>query len=424
MAALFSLSACSQSTPSTSTTTEATQAPEASATTAAAVPAVAGYKPGEIPPIPLFKVPPIGVFASNADKAVIDATSKISSVPGVTVAPAVCDGSGLVTNGGNTVLGGDGSGVSNNGDKQVVNNGDGSGVINEGPVSIVVDGTGGGVYNDSSSGLNIVISADGSGTYNSNTLNIVISPDGSGTYNNSETGESIVISADGSGTYNSNTLNIVISPDGSGTYNNSETGESIVISADGSGTYSNTKTSVNYNLDGKGAGVYTDPNLNIINNGDGTAQVNGQQIKADKAPTAGKVGKFPKVDSLKPIESCGTTITLEDGVLFDFGKSDIRPEAAATLKNLAEVLTNAKVPLAHIYGHTDSIGDDASNQTLSEERAAAVVSELKKDGVTATLDSQGFGESKPVAPNTNADGSDNPAGRQANRRVEIFIPAF
>lgn len=371
MAALFSLSACSQSTPSTSTTTETTQAPEASATTATAVPAVAGYKSGEIPPIPLFKVPPIGVFASNADKAVIDATSKISSVPGVTVAPAVCDGSGLITNGGNTVLGGDGSGVSNNGDKQVVNNGDGSGVINEGPLNIVVDGTGGGVYNDSSTGLNIVISADGSGTYN-----------------------------------------------------NSATGESIVISADGSGTYSNTKTSVNYNLDGKGGGVYTDPNLNIINNGDGTAQVNGQQIKADKAPTAGKVGKFPKVDGLKPVKSCGTTITLEDGVLFDFGKSDIRPEAAATLKNLAEVLTNAKVPLAHIYGHTDSIGDDASNQTLSEERAAAVVSELKKDGVTATLDSQGFGESKPVAPNTNADGSDNPAGRQANRRVEIFIPAF
>ena len=152
--------------------------------------------------------------------------------------------------------------------------------------------------------------------------------------------------------------------------------------------------------------------------------VNGQQVKADKAPIVGKVGKFPKVDSLKPVESCGTTITLEDGVLFDFGKSDIRPEAAATLKKLAEVLTNAKVPAAHVYGHTDSIGDDASNQTLSEERAASVVNELKKDGVTTTLDSQGFGESKPVAPNTNSDGSDNPAGRQANRRVEIFIPAF
>ena len=371
LAALVSLSACSQSAPSASTSSTSEATPEATASATSAVPAVAGYKPGEIPPIPLFKVPPIGVFASNADKAVIDATAKISSVPGVTVAPAVCDGSGLVTNGGNTVLGGDGSGVSNNGDKQVVNNGDGSGVINEGPVSIVVDGTGGGAYSDSSNGLNITIS-----------------------------------------------------PHGSGVYNNSETGENIVISSDGSGNYSNSKTSVNYNLDGKGGGVYNGPNLNIINNGDGTAMVNGQQVKADKAPTVGKVGKFPKVDSLKPVESCGTTITLEDGALFDFGKSDIRPEAAATLKKLAEVLTNAKVPAAHVYGHTDSIGDDASNQTLSEERAASVVNELKKDGVTTTLDSQGFGESKPVAPNTNSDGSDNPAGRQANRRVEIFIPAF
>ena len=181
---------------------------------------------------------------------------------------------------------------------------------------------------------------------------------------------------------------------------------------------------MNYNLDGKGAGVYTDPNLNIINNGDGTAQVNGQQIKADKAPTAGKVGKFPKVDSLKPIESCGTTITLEDGVLFDFGKSDIRADAAQTLGKLATVLTNAKVPAAHVYGHTDSVSDEAFNQQLSEARANAVSGELKKDGVTATMDATGYGESKPVAPNENADGSDNPAGRALNRRVEIFIPAF
>ena len=50
--------------------------------------------------------------------------------------------------------------------------------------------------------------------------------------------------------------------------------------------------------------------------------------------------------------------------------------------------------------------------------------ELKKNGATASLDWQGFGETKPVAPNTNDDGTDNPAGRQANRRVEIYIPTF
>lgn len=159
MAALVSLSACSQSASSASTSATSEATPEATTSATSAVPAVAGYKPGEIPPVPLFKVPPIGVFASNADKAVIDATAKISSVPGVTVAPAVCDGSGLVTNGENTVLGGDGSGVSNNGDKQVVNSGDGSGVINEGPVSIVVDGTGGDVYNGPN--LNIINNGDG-----------------------------------------------------------------------------------------------------------------------------------------------------------------------------------------------------------------------------------------------------------------------
>ena len=53
-----------------------------------------------------------------------------------------------------------------------------------------------------------------------------------------------------------------------------------------------------------------------------------------------------------------------------------------------------------------------------------VSGELKKDGVTTTMNATGYGESKPVAPNENADGSDNPAGRALNRRVEIFIPAF
>ena len=50
--------------------------------------------------------------------------------------------------------------------------------------------------------------------------------------------------------------------------------------------------------------------------------------------------------------------------------------------------------------------------------------ELKKDGVSATLDATGYGETKPIAPNENPDGSDNPSGRALNRRVEIFIPAF
>ena len=316
-ATTLALGACGSSkpqTPAAAPTAEATTAAPTQSATPASVPTIPGYRPGEIPPIPLFSVPAIDVFASNADKAVIQtASTSLASVPGVTVSPAKCDGTSLVS--GSTVLGGDGSAVSSSDKGTVVNDGTGSGVITEGPISIIYGG------------------------------------------------------------------------DGSGTYTNAE--------------------------------------LTIQNNGDGTATVNGATVKdAPKVEKVAKLGKFPPVESLKPVESCGTVITLEDGVLFDFGKSDIRSDAAQTLKSLAGVLNNAKVPTAHIYGHTDSVSDEAFNLQLSQERADAVSAELKKDGVSAILDATGYGESKPVAPNENADGSDNPSGRALNRRVEIFIPAF
>ena len=328
-----------------------------------------GYRPGEIPPIPLFSLPAIDVFASNADKAIIDsASSQLSSVEGVTVSPAKCDGSSLIS--GSTIFGGDGSAVSSSANGTVVNAGDGSGVITEGSTTITYAG------------------------------------DGSGTYTNMATMLTITVDADGSGTYTTPDTTFTLDGKGSGTYTNTSSGETITN-------------------DGNGSGTHTTRTVTVINNGDGTAQVNGQKVTdAPKVDKAAKLGKFPAVESLKPVESCGTLITLEDGVLFDFGKSEIRSDASQTLKKLADVFNKAKVPTAHIYGHTDSISDEAFNQQLSEARANAVSGELKKDGVTATMDATGYGESKPVAPNENADGSDNPAGRALNRRVEIFIPAF
>ena len=394
-AATLALGACGSSkpknadatpTPAPEATTEApTQTPTASAT-ASSVATVPGYRPGEIPPIPLFSLPAIDVFASNADKAVIDsASSQLASVEGVTVSPAKCDGSSLIS--GSTVFGGDGSAVSSSAGSTVVNGGDGSGVITEGSTTITYAGDGSGTYTNMATMLTITVDADGSGTYTTPSTTFTLDGKGQGTYTDTASGETITNNGDGSGTHTTRTVTVI---------NN-----------------------------GDGTGSYTGPSLTIINNGDGTAQVNGQTIKdAPKVDKAAKLGKFPPVESLKPVESCGTLITLEDGVLFDFGKSDIRADAAQTLGKLATVLTNAKVPAAHVYGHTDSVSDEAFNQQLSEARANAVSGELKKDGVTATMDATGYGESKPVAPNENADGSDNPAGRALNRRVEIFIPAF
>ena len=391
-AATLALGACGSSKPaepasspsSAATTAEPTQAPSA---TASSVPTVPGYRPGEIPPIPAFAVPPIDVFASNADKAVIQtASSSLSSVPGVTVSPAKCDGNALVS--GSTVLGGDGSGVTTNSSGTVVNGGDGTGVITQGPISIVYGGDGTGVYTNADTGLSINVNEDGSGVYSTPTLSINLDGMGGGNYTDSSKTISIINNGDGSGNYSTATVSIINNGDGS-------------------------------------SGSYSDSTMTIRNNGDGTAVVNGTTVTdAPKVDKVSKLGKFPPITSLQPVESCGTLITLEDGVLFDFGKSDIRPDAAQTLKSLAGVLNNAKVPAAHIYGHTDSVSDEAFNQQLSEARANAVKNDLAKNGVTATMDATGYGESKPVAPNENADGSDNPAGRALNRRVEIFIPAF
>ena len=392
-AATLALGACGSSKPKNADATPApapeatTEAPTPTASaTASSVATVPGYRPGEIPPIPLFSLPAIDVFASNADKAVIDsASSQLGSVEGVTVSPAKCDGSSLIS--GSTVFGGDGSAVSSSAGSTVVNGGDGSGVITEGSTTITYAGDGSGTYTNMTTMLTITVDADGSGTYTTPSTTFTLDGKGQGTYTDTASGETITNNGDGSGTHTTRTVTVI---------NN-----------------------------GDGTGSYTGPSLTIINNGDGTAQVNGQTIKdAPKVDKAAKLGKFPPVESLKPVESCGTLITLEDGVLFDFGKSDIRADAAQTLGKLATVLTNAKVPAAHVYGHTDSVSDEAFNQQLSEARANAVSGELKKDGVTATMDATGYGESKPVAPNENADGSDNPAGRALNRRVEIFIPAF
>jgi photosystem I P700 chlorophyll a apoprotein A2 len=76
-----------------------------------------------------------------------------------------------------------------------------------------------------------------------------------------------------------------------------------------------------------------------------------------------------------------------------------------------------------VVGHTDSIGSESSNQALSVDRAASVVESLAQElGIdVGRLSAEGRGASEPVAPNTNPDGSDNPDGRQLNRRVEIFV---
>jgi outer membrane protein OmpA-like peptidoglycan-associated protein len=116
-------------------------------------------------------------------------------------------------------------------------------------------------------------------------------------------------------------------------------------------------------------------------------------------------------------------IALSGDILFNFDKWNIRSEAEKTLKKVAEVVNASGSSQVVIAGHTDSKGSEPYNQRLSEKRAESVKNWLITNGAVDAkiMNTIGYGESKPVAPNMNPDGSDNPEGRQKNRRVEITV---
>ncbi|HYS53760.1 MAG TPA: OmpA family protein [Thermoanaerobaculia bacterium] len=116
-------------------------------------------------------------------------------------------------------------------------------------------------------------------------------------------------------------------------------------------------------------------------------------------------------------------IDLNADVLFDFDKADILPKAEETLTKAAAIIKERAKGTVQINGHTDSKGDDAYNMKLSERRANAVRDWFRTKGGLASFhfNTKGLGETQPVAPNTRPDGSDDPEGRQKNRRVEIIL---
>jgi outer membrane protein OmpA-like peptidoglycan-associated protein len=116
-------------------------------------------------------------------------------------------------------------------------------------------------------------------------------------------------------------------------------------------------------------------------------------------------------------------LTLASDILFDFGRATIRPDARPALDRVAEIIRQNGGAAVSIEGFTDSIGTADSNFRLSNARAESVKDWLIKVETLAGagLEARGFGATRFAAPNTKQDGSDDPAGRQKNRRVEIVI---
>lgn len=116
-----------------------------------------------------------------------------------------------------------------------------------------------------------------------------------------------------------------------------------------------------------------------------------------------------------PPEPQDEVIVLSD-VLFEFNSSDLTAEAREVLTQISGRLTDASLVMVKVAGHTDSVGSDAYNQSLSERRARSVADFLATQGVPAEkLQVEGYGESQPVADN----GTDE--GRAKNRRVELHV---
>ena len=113
----------------------------------------------------------------------------------------------------------------------------------------------------------------------------------------------------------------------------------------------------------------------------------------------------------------GVQIVLPDTVLFQSGKADLNVgESGPYLDRIAVLLNTKTVKKIAIEGHTDSVGNAASNQRLSEQRADAVANALIARAVpTDRLSRRGLSFSQPVAPN------DVDAGRRLNRRTEVIV---
>ena len=111
----------------------------------------------------------------------------------------------------------------------------------------------------------------------------------------------------------------------------------------------------------------------------------------------------------------GLIVNLSD-VLFDTASANLKPGAREKLARIAGILASHPSLEVEVEGHTDSVGAQGYNQSLSERRADSVRAYLVRQGIAPTaVATAGFGESQPVASNTTA------AGRQQNRRVELIV---
>lgn len=172
--------------------------------------------------------------------------------------------------------------------------------------------------------------------------------------------------------------------------------------------------------------VYDNEDYNLVGESDGYL------TQREEYSTRGK-GVDPKT-----LKELVTNITLDtmlvldrkavnvkfvlENIYFGFDSTDIKPESAKELDKLVQLLTDNPEIKIEMGSHTDSVGSFEYNIDLSQRRAESTVKYLIQHGISPDrLQAKGYGETQPIARNTNPDGTDNPTGRAKNRRTEFKI---
>jgi outer membrane protein OmpA-like peptidoglycan-associated protein len=172
--------------------------------------------------------------------------------------------------------------------------------------------------------------------------------------------------------------------------------------------------------------VYENEKYTLIGESDGYLTKRGAYTTVGKSvplETLKELTTNITLDTLLVLDRMVTNVAFQlKNIYFGYDSANINSSAARELDKLMVILNDNPEIKIEMGSHTDSIGTVDYNQNLSQRRAQSTVNYLIRKGIAPErLVAKGYGESKPIARNTNPDGSDNPDGRQRNRRTEFKI---
>lgn len=156
------------------------------------------------------------------------------------------------------------------------------------------------------------------------------------------------------------------------------------------------------------------------------------QLRLEKAGYFSKTIAVPAFASFQKDTVYNTDICLQmfvvdrpiviQNVLYDFNKAILKPASMLVLNDLVTVLLDNPKIRIELSAHTDSVGTDSYNFKLSQQRAQSCVDYIISSGISGSrISARGYGETRPVEPNSLTTGKDNPEGRRLNRRTEFMV---